>query len=596
MLKQNPGALDISLFFIGLMFFLPFIIMRHALPIPSFYTEWFAALSGFIAILPLLRTTIWRSIQIPQISLVFLGLATILIMQWVLGMLQSTQFFLLLLSYLIWAFFLTTLGNYLRHELGWERLITTLAWSLIAAGIVNFIILALQLLVKSGGIVPFLPNLVSFGAVSQPNHLANFDALAIASLIYLYAKKRCSQSFFILLLLLFIIILSFSGSRSAWLYLSAFAILAITLHINAIKQDASDEAYRRVLGAGLLVLPAFAFVQIIIHHVIPNQYVSLPTERLMDSVNVQTPSARLHIWYDSLRIFIQSPWLGIGMGQIREGAFSLLSHPSAMASNIVFEHAHNLFLHLLTEMGVFATLFVFIGLIIWIRSFKWHKLNLETWWLISLLVVIGIHSMLEYPLWFTYFLGITAVLLGAGDEKYFAINFHPRVHKFCDAFHKKISAITLKLILLFGAINLCTLFIANLMLEKWVQNYATGGMVNKTDIEWVSQYSLLSPYSNLLNAITLIGDSTMQIDQKLKQNSAAMRFKPMRKIVYQQALLLDLQGLHNLAIRQLNMALIAYPDFYMTFPETLPLKAKEQYLRLLSEVHPELKNTIKKND
>jgi O-antigen ligase len=364
MLKQNLGELDISLFFIGLMFFLPFIIMHHALPIPSFYTEWFAALSGFIAISPLLRTTIWKNIKIPQISLVFLALATILVIQWFGGILQSTQFFLLLLSYLIWAFFLTILGSHLRRELGWERLVTTLAWGLIAAGIVNFIILALQLLVKSGGIVPFLPNLVSFGAISQPNHLANFDALAIASLVYLYAKQRLSQSFFILLLLLFIIILSFSGSRSAWLYLSAFAILAIALHINTIKQDASSEVCRRVLGVGLLILPTFAIVQMIIHHVIPNQYVNLPIERLMDGVAVQSPSARLHIWYDSLRIFIQSPWLGIGMGQIRESAFSLLNHPSAMASNIVFEHTHNLFLHLLTEMGIFAALFVLVGLVI----------------------------------------------------------------------------------------------------------------------------------------------------------------------------------------------------------------------------------------
>jgi len=159
-----------------------------------------------------------------------------------------------------------------------------------------------------------------------------------------------------------------------------------------------------------------------------------------------------------------------------------------------------------------------------------------------------------------------------------------------------IATFTLKLILLLGVANLCTLFIANLMLEKWVQNYAIGGMVNKTSIERVNQYSLLSPYSNILNAITLIDDNTIQIDQKLRINGAAMRFKPMRKIVYQQALLLDLKDLHGLAIKQLKMALIAYPDFYMIFPETLPLKEKEQYLRLLFEVRPELKNTTKKND
>jgi O-antigen ligase len=121
-------------------------------------------------------------------------------------------------------------------------------------------------------------------------------------------------------------------------------------------------------------------------------------------------------------MFIQSPWLGIGAGQIRWQSFLLLDTPSAIGAVGLFEHAHNLFLHLLTEMGVGAPLLVLAGIVAWLRGFKWRELSLETWWLLGLLSVLGIHSMLEYPLWYTYFLGIVALLLGAGEEKLTPVN------------------------------------------------------------------------------------------------------------------------------------------------------------------------------
>ena len=75
--------------------------------------------------------------------------------------------------------------------------------------------------------------------------------------------------------------------------------------------------------------------------------------------------------------------------------FLLLDTPAAMATSHMFEDAHNLFLHLLTEMGVFALCIVCAGLALWIKTFKWHALSLAAWWLIALLSVLGIHSMLE---------------------------------------------------------------------------------------------------------------------------------------------------------------------------------------------------------
>ena len=383
MLKRvfnSISAFNISLVFIGLMFLLPFINMHHEQPITPFYAEWIAATMGLLAIFPLLATASWRSIQsglkIPQVSLIFVGFAAILCVQWALGMLHSNRYALSVLSYFIWAFLLVVLGSYLRRELGWGKLVSTLAWCLVVAGIINVGIVVLQFVTKTGGVIPFLPNLPSYGALSQQNHFADFCALATVSLIYLYAKGHFSLSMFSLLLVCFIVMLSLSGSRSVWLYLTALTVLISIMHTNIVKQGEETIRSRGAWRAGLMLLPTFILIQLFIYYIVPNELVNLPTERLLDGVTERTSSIRLQFWYDSFRIFLQSPWLGVGAGKLITNTFLLVDTPTAMASKRVFEHAHNLFLHLSAEMGIGAVLIVLVGLFAWVKGFKWRKLSL----------------------------------------------------------------------------------------------------------------------------------------------------------------------------------------------------------------------------
>lgn len=587
----NP--LNISLALLGLMFIVPFICMHHEQPMTAFYAEWLAGALGFIATFPLLVSAYWKtsqsslnntslinpvllksSFKIPQISLIFLGLGVIVCVQWMLGMLQSNQYALLILSYFIWGFLLMLLGRYLRQAFGLEKLATLLAWSLVIAGLINVGIVVLQFVVRTGGVIPFLPNLNSFGAISQANHFADFCALAIASLIYLYAKARLSFSFFNLVLILFMMMLSFSGSRSAWLYLIALTVLIAAMHTFAIKQNRKSETTTNAFKAGLFLLPLFIAVQFFIYFVIPSEYIKLPTERLLDGMAAQTASARLQFWYDSWRLFLQSPWLGVGVGKLKASTFLLLDTPTAMASKKVFEHAHNLFLHILAEMGVVGFLIVLVGLFSWIKSFKWRDLNLETWWLISLLAILSIHSMLEYPLWYTFFLGIAAVLLGAGDEKFITVNTSKNTIKFMRT--------GLIAICILGAINIGTLLIANVKLESWIQKFSYKDINDLTELNWVKRYSLLTPYSELMRA-GLNNIDPKLIDEQFLFNKSVMNFRPMKTIAYQQALLLELKGQHEDAVMQLNRTLIAFPNTFKKFLENPELKYRQEYLNLYAE-------------
>src|SRR5256885_12257618 len=45
----------------------------------------------------------------------------------------------------------------------------------------------------------------------------------------------------------------------------------------------------------------------------------------------------------------------------------------------------------------------------------WRSLTPERCWLIGVLAVIGLHSMVEFPLWHANFLGMFALLFGAAS-------------------------------------------------------------------------------------------------------------------------------------------------------------------------------------
>jgi len=592
MLKRSlslPDSTNTSLILIGLMLMLPAINMYHRLPIASFYTEWITAVLGLVALAPICRNLSPEGIRIPQVSLIFLGLAIIVSAQWAIGMLHSAQYALLVLSYLGWAFLLTLLGCHLRRQLGWDKLASTLALFMVSAGIINGCMMVLQIVTRTGGAISFLPDMSSYGPFGQENHFADFIALATVSLIYLYAKGRFSVTFFSLILAWFLLMLAVSGSRSSWIYLCAVALLALAVHAKAVRQKQNPTATWRLLYMSLAAIPAFALVHVLAYYVAPDGLFRLTTDRIVNGINIDTPSARLQIWYDSWRLFLQSPWLGIGAGNMNSESFLLLDRPTALSANRIFEHTHNLFLHLLAEMGITAFLIVLTGLAMWLRGFQWRQLNPETWWLISLLTILGIHSMLEYPLWYTYFLGIAAVLLGAGDEKTIAVNIRAMPAQTI----AKLTRGGLAMVLAIGMLNLGTMLAAHIKLQHVLyQPLHTDAARQKDDLDWIYRYTLLSPYAELMDAVSADMEHG-DINHQIALNRSAIDFRPFSKICYQQVALLKLKGEDLDARNLLKRTLMVYPANLKSIAESMPVQYRAKLLEVLAEVDPALLTGIK---
>jgi hypothetical protein len=126
-------------------------------------------------------------------------------------------------------------------------------------------------------------------------------------------------------------------------------------------------------------------------------------------------SSRFAIWADTLTLIKAHPWAGVGWGEFNL-AWSLTPLPGRPTA--FFDHAHNLPLHLAAELGLPLALAVTALLLGAFGSAAWRAWRRDgddgvaRRGAVMVVLMIGLHSLLEYPLWYSYFLLPAAWALG----------------------------------------------------------------------------------------------------------------------------------------------------------------------------------------
>jgi Virulence factor membrane-bound polymerase, C-terminal/O-Antigen ligase len=152
--------------------------------------------------------------------------------------------------------------------------------------------------------------------------------------------------------------------------------------------------------------------------------------------------SRYKIWWNSLAMIAQHPWLGVGFGEFNF-AWTLTPFPDRPVA--FFDHAHNLMLQFGVELGVPLALLVLalMGYALWqagrfavadgrepgaryTRLFKQagnadvrpadQRMPMQRAAFVMVFMV-GVHSLLEYPLWYAYFLLPAAFAFGLCLER-----------------------------------------------------------------------------------------------------------------------------------------------------------------------------------
>lgn len=508
---------------------------------------------GVLALSLLAARGFWQQLEVPRIAQLPIALIVVVLLQLSLSKVAYFDQALLYILYLLFAAMLMLLGARLRVCFGIERLAIVLAFALLTGAELSSLIGVLQHYQWHTPLDEVIVMKISssiYGNLAQPNHFANYIALGMISLGLLFQQRKIKSGYVILLAMPLLFAMTLSGSRSTWLYL----LLMICLAWWSARRDAT---MRPLLRYSSLLVVGFGLMHLIVQisFMAGADSGTNTIQRLLayNGGGDTSGSIRLYLWHEAWLMFVQSPWLGVGFGQFAWHHFQLL--PLLQAGNIAghYNNAHNLIFQLAAEEGLAGLLALFVSLGVWFYGLRRMQPSAAHWWGYAVLGVLAIHSLLEYPLWYSYFMAIAAILLGAFDETRYRLA-KPNYWR-----------ILLGVIFLLGLFSLIQLRSGYQQLKDTLAIRPASGNVaeayerTREGLLAVHGVSLLSPYVEML-IISYAEVNADHLKQKIALGSNAMHFHPIATVVYRQAFFLAQDGQLDQAKRLLEQAIWSYPD------------------------------------
>jgi O-antigen ligase len=550
----------LALALIGLITVVPPTQPFHDLPLTSFYSEWLTFVLGFAAGIALTVRGFWSNLTIPKVTLPLVGLVALSAVQYFLVQQAYLSQALAPALYLSWAILLVALASWLRFQLGTEYVLRVFAWFMLCGGILHALLGLAQYLDLPGYLAAWLdynpPGTALSGNFGQANHFATQLMLASIALIYLFAIGRLSISLALPLATLLAFLLALSASRSVFLYLGAVVLLSAFGYWHT-----REPVYRRFLLMSSLLLTVFGLAQFLLpplsrwlHQVMIDSGFSAGGLRLLTAI-AKTQLAggielRMSEWHKAGLMFLQSPVWGVGLGSYGWYSFDYQALPqfAMIAKPNLFHHSHNLFTQFAAETGTIGLLLLFTLLWGWIKQYVADWRIQTNWFVGACLAVLFIHSNLEYPLWYSYFLGIAAFLLGVSDKRTINIKFTPLLGQITSA----IALLLISAILLSTFVGYQTIVHANSLIYRTTPEHAA------QIIQTVARNPLLTPWAEQVMATHGIPEKSM-ITRQLALTTRVMLYRPNPIKVRRQITYLALAGKTDDAIALLNMAVSAYP-------------------------------------
>jgi O-antigen ligase len=295
------------------------------------------------------------------------------------------------------------------HRVGRANaLFRAVCWALLVAGVLSMAVGIVQvfvpdwadgdLIAQSGAVGRAVGNL------RQPNHLTSLLLWSAVAVLWLAEAKVLARAAATVLFALMVFCVVLSASRTGMV-----GVVLLVLWGVLDRRLARGSRLLLVLSPVMYVadwsaLAAWAHL---------GQQVFGGEARFASEGPLAT--SRYAVWANTLQLIAQHPWAGVGFGEFN---FAWTLTPFSNRSGEFFDHTHNLPLHLAVEFGVpLATAVIALLIFALWRAFVASRLadGLEATTLraaFMMVLMMALHSQLEYPLWYAYFLLPTALLFG----------------------------------------------------------------------------------------------------------------------------------------------------------------------------------------
>ncbi|WP_250525431.1 Wzy polymerase domain-containing protein [Caballeronia sp. GAWG2-1] len=404
---------------------LPFGVVNHTYPIPTFYAEYSAlalylALGATVALL--VRVSEPRvSFASPVVALMPLAFGVLLIAQTVLLPVSQPSMNWLGGAYLLASFIAVHTGYGLVRAGLSEKALRIGAAALMAGGLFAVFCQIVQLLHLEVKFTPFVVayNVMTerrpFGNMAQANHLATVIAFAMAGALYFVQTRRLPVIVWLALTAVFSLGHALTVSRGPWLQMAVIVVAGFWMAFVQGRPAAAegfDGPGRRDLRAWLMpVVLALVFfaVNAAVRWANVRFHFDLAqsaAERMQDANQI---APRLALWKYGWTMFHTHPILGVGWGEFPRYQFDMVRELGGVE---IANNAHDIFIDLLAKTGALGLGILVLGFVFWlIRVLRAPQTPARIFGL-SLLGVLLMHALVEYPQQYMFFLMPAMLVIG----------------------------------------------------------------------------------------------------------------------------------------------------------------------------------------
>jgi O-antigen ligase len=233
----------------------------------------------------------------------------------------------------------------------------------------------------------------AFGNLRQPNQLASLLVIGLLALCWLSQAGRLRWRAAAPMGALLVVALAATASRVGLLELLLCGALLLWWAHRAGHG-------RRALGLLCGALALYALAALVLP-MLAQSTEGIAGRDVLERLRTaeSTCGSRLILWHNVLHLIGLKPWTGWGWGEL-DYAHYITLYDGARFCHIL-DNAHNLPLHLAVELGVPVALAV-CALLAWLvwRNRPWTEQQPARQLAWGVLLAIGIHSLVEYPLWY----------------------------------------------------------------------------------------------------------------------------------------------------------------------------------------------------
>ncbi len=376
---------------------------------PSHYPPWLSFHGESLTFVALVMVSLaWasraRKWVLDRVALLPMALIGLIWLQWGVG--QIAYFGEAVMSSLyLGGFTLAWLlgSNLADKSAAGDKILSWLAGLLVVAAATSVYIAALQWLDLEAGYANLIverpqggrPN----GNLAQSNHLATLLLMGLVMSVWLYHQQhlRRWQAWVLVAWLSFG--LTMAQSRAGWL---SAGLLGLFLLWRG-QAPWRIGGLRAVLGWWSMLLAMWLAWK-------PANVTLLATGESRALASLTQDNARVVLWRQILAGIEQSPWWGYGWGQTVAGHKAGTAH---ISSGLPTDYAHSLVLDLTLWLGIPLAILLMATMAWWLLRAVYRINDPRQLLLMAAALPVLVHSLVEFPFAYAYFLFTVAFLFGS---------------------------------------------------------------------------------------------------------------------------------------------------------------------------------------